>query len=505
MILDARGNPFPIMANGYSGAVETRQRKKNAFNRSLPYDEDNLIGSHDLDTLRRECLDLRRNNAIVAGVVERFADHVVGPNGIHPQAKTDDPEWNDQAEQYWHEWAKIADHRRRVNLREIQRLVVQSRLMLGDAGIVLLANGQIQPIEAMRIRDPVDSTKKPEGVVNGVRLSRDGIQVAYYVHARDKNGIITGRDYEVVRAEDFVFISRPMRMDQVRGIPELAPILNAVTDFGRLQEEVLNKSVLDAMHAWAVYSEQGGSALSNLGPRGYSDELTGGATTAQKFETFEGGQTYYLRPGEKIESLASSTPNPQYVGYSELLMRIMASALSIPYEFLVLDFKGGSFSASRAALMTTYRTFAMWQTWLIETMMQRMWNWRIAKAIKNGDIPPAPVDSRGYSQWYRVHWSLPRYDWIDPKAEAAANEKNFIMGTETLTSLCHAKGRDAEDVLIEKGKDIANAERIAREINTAHGTSLTWHDLIGVGNASMVGAAQQPQPNNPEEDDNESE
>jgi lambda family phage portal protein len=486
VLVDRFGSPLlpSRRAGGYEGAIDSRHRHKGAFCRSLPYDEDHVVGAYDLDVLRRQCLDLRRNNAVVAGVVERFADHVIGPTGITPQAKTSDPDWNDQAEAYWKEWSKIADHRGRVCLRELQRLAVQSRLLLGDCGFVLLANGQIQPIEAMRIANPGDR-QSPADVMNGVKLTRSGRPVAYYVHARDKSGAITGKDYEIVSREDFVFVSRPMRMDQIRGVPELAPILNAVTDFGRLQEEVLNKAILDALHAWAIYTEDGASKIGNLGPRGYSEDET---ATSPRIENFEGGQTYYLRNGEKVESLASNTPNPQYVQYSEMLLRIIASALCIPYEFLVLDFKQGSFSASRAALMTTYRTFHMWQEWITDALMQRLWNWRIAKAIKNGDLPAAPADSSGYSQWHRVAWSFPRYDWIDPKAEAAANERNLIMGTETISSLCHAKGRDSEDVMREKGMDIATAQRIADEVNASSGTNLTWRDIIGVGSAEMVKA-----------------
>jgi len=460
MILDQYGRPA-IRAGGYEGAVDSRNRKKNALWRSLPFDEDRVVGQHDLDVLRRECLDMRRNNAIVAGVVERFADHVVGPQGIMPQAKTEDPAWNEEAEAFWSEWSKIADFRRRVNLRELQRLAVQSRLLMGDCGFVMIDNGQLQPVEAMRIADP--ARDKPDSVVNGVRLTPEGIPAAYYVHPRDKNGVVDAARFDVVRADNFIFCSRPMRIDQIRGIPELAPVLNAITDFGRLQENTLTKSVLDSMMAWAVKKHGGAGNLANLGPRGYSDD--GGS--GQKFERFEPNTVHYLEPDEDIQSLASNTPNPQYVAFCEMTLRIIASALCIPYEFLLLDFKGGSFSASRAALMTTYRTFSMWQNWLIESFLQRLWNWRIAKAIKRGELPPAPVDKRGYSTWYKVRWTTPRYDWIDPQAEAIGNIYNVALGVDSVSDVVATKGKDVEDVLMQKQKDLITAARRVKETNDA--------------------------------------
>ena len=251
-ILDYLGREIPSSASprrgfwasgAYEGARDSRQHPKAGFSRSLPYDEDRVVGSYDLDMLRRQCLHLRRNNAIVAGVVERFADHVVGPSGIRPQAKTSSDEWNDLAEDYWREWCKICDSRQRVPMRELQRLAVQSRLLLGDMGVVLLASGQLQPVEAMRICDP-PARARPRRCVNGVVTSDGGVPVAFYVHPRTvDSGLVDVDRWTAVRADDMVFVSRPFRVDQMRGVPELAPVLNAVTDFGRLQEETLNKEI----------------------------------------------------------------------------------------------------------------------------------------------------------------------------------------------------------------------------------------------------------------------
>ena len=215
--------------------------------------------------------------------------------------------------------------------------------------------------------------------------------------------------------------------------------------------------------AWAVKKHGGAGNLANLGPRGYSDD--GGS--GQKFERFEPNTVHYLEPDEDIQSLASNTPNPQYVAFCEMTLRIIASALCIPYEFLLLDFKGGSFSASRAALMTTYRTFSMWQNWLIESFLQRLWNWRIAKAIKRGELPPAPVDKRGYSTWYKVRWTTPRYDWIDPQAEAIGNIYNVALGVDSVSDVVATKGKDVEDVLMQKQKDLITAARRVKETNDA--------------------------------------
>lgn len=461
-------------AGGYDGARETTARPSAIYRGTSPLDEDSQIGSWDRGRLRLECLDLRRNNAIVAGVCERFADNVVGP-GITPQAKTSDNAWNEAAESYWHEWSKVSDYRQRVSMRELQRLVVAQRLIFGESFFLLTDGGQLQPIEPERIVDPA---KKPTGAIisDGVSLTGAGIPVGYYVAPRNAQGRIDAENTRLIRREDIVHCMRPIRFDQVRGIPELAPVINALRDFGMLTESTLQRAKMDARRGWAIYSEEGAGKIANLGPRDATGNRT--QTSGQVYERIEDGMTYYLRTGDQIQSLASNTPNAQFVPYNELLLRLIGSALSIPYEFLVLDFKQGSFSASKAALAQVYKTFLNYHTWAVEVMMQRVWNWRIAKAIKAGELPPAPVDSRGVSQWYRVEWSQPDYTWIDPEGGIDAHAKAFNAGVTSVSAFARKSGRDGEDVLREKAKDIATAQRIADEVNTESGTNLTWRDLI---------------------------
>jgi len=462
-------------AAAYQGTKGTRNRRQQAFINSRPVDEDRLITSRDRCAIRLECRHLRRNNAIVAGVCDRFADHVVGPHGIVPQAQTASEDWNKSAEQFFAEWSKVADHRQRLSFRELQRLTITGRLLDGDLGFVLVDNGQLHPIEADRIANPKNS-KSPNNV-DGIQLSKSGIPISYFVHTRDKNGYIKGDSYRRLEARNFIHASQPTRFDQLRGIPEIAPILSTLSDFGRLQDEVLNRSVLDALHAWAITTNDGPAEIGNLGAR---NATPNDESNPQKHEYFDGGQTYYLRPGEKVESLASNTPNNNFIPYSQMLLRVMGASISLPYEFMMMDFTGGSFSASRAALMSTYRTFAGWQSWLRDSLLQRTWNWRIAKAVRDGDLAPAPLDYRGISEWYRVNWVPPRFDWIDPKKEISAEQDAFDMGFESHSSICNKRGTSSDDVLRQKAKDIASAKRVADDVNAEHGTELTWQDLINV-------------------------
>lgn len=254
----------------------------------------------------------------------------------------------------------------------------------------------------------------------------------------------------------------------------------------------MEKANMDAFNATFIGSTAP-NGPANLGPR------SGGSTVGNvTHERFERGRVYYGKPGEEPKSLASNTPSPQYMEFVELSLRIIGSAIGLPYEFLMLDFSKGSYSSSRAALLQTYRTFTGWQEWLTQSFLQRVWNWRVAKAIKEGTISPAPIDANGVSEWHKVQWSFPEFGWVDPQREAAAGLLEYNMGVSSLSMLTRKKGRDAEDVLKEKGADMATAARIAKELNDENGTSFTWKDLIQTGIPGQVPATTEPPDENGE-------
>lgn len=475
------------LSAGYNAAEQDRHFQNLRHGRAQKRDEDRLVGEMDRTRIRQVCLDLRRNNPIVAAAVQRFADNVVG-NEIMPQAHTSDEAWNDQAENWWREWCKAADSRQRITLPEMTRLVVETRLVTGDMGFVLTDGGQLQAIEGERIMTPASFSTDPN-VRDGIRVdAKQNIPVSYYVFSRDDKGTLdaASKNYTEIRREDFVYVGNVFRFDQVRALPDLTPAVDTLRQLDKLTFSTLEKAELDAMHAWFVATPGGGM---NMGPRkGFGGNSVGSAL----YEKFEPGQNYYGAPGEEPKSLASNTPNSQYDSFVRSTLRMIGSALGIPYEFLMLDFSTGSFASQRVALLQTHRRFSSYQNWLVNRFLQRVWNWRIAKAIKAGQLPQAPVDSRGISEWYKVDWIFPEFGWTDPHREAQGQLMEYRMSTNTLSMMAKAKGRDPGDMLREKAGDIALADKVAKEINAANGTTLTWRDLIEV--ASLPGNPTQVPP-----------
>lgn len=447
---------------GYEGSTDSRLRNQRAYQRSYARDEDSHIGAYYRGTLRLEARDMRRNYGLVFGACNRFASLVCG-SGINPQAKTSDPDWNRAAEAYWTEWVKIADARGRLTLNEMLQLVVKARLLDGECGFVLTDAGRLQPIESERIATPSGKENMIEGknVCQGIEIDPIGIPQAYWVCARQPNGQIDRNEKTATRVatNDFIHIAQVERFDQLRGVPELASVIAYLRDMQELQTATLNKAKLDALKAWAIYSDAAVGPMS-LGPRNVTPT---GATMADiRVEKNEAGENWYLEKGAKIESMASGTPHSTYKDFDIGLMKKVAAALSMPYEILMLDGSGSNFSSARAALILAYQTIGIWQQWTIDRFLQRVWNWRIAKAVKYGQLPRPPLRD-GVSEWFRVEWVPPPSEWIDPARESQANRIDWELGTRTLTMLARQRGRDAEDMLAEKARDLEMAAALEKK------------------------------------------
>jgi len=484
-------NAFEMMARGYDVAEDTRYRTHYAYSRSLPLDEDNHIGAHDRQVARLECRDLWRNNEIVRGIVDRFTAYAVW-TGVYPQPQTTKPEWNKEVAQWWAEiYVPTADYRQinGVDLITDQRLTISHRVVDGGLGYVLLENGQIQPIEADRLATPQEQ-KADKNVVDGVRHTGDGLVLGYYICNRTQNGTVDTTKSRYIPRENFIYCYKPGRVDQLVGIPDLAPCANKLRDYDETDRNVFNKIKADANQQ---FKHKNATGLINAQPRGSYNKTTAGQD--QKVVKNEWGTIHELSPQEDLEAFQSMTPNSEYVPYLTHQLKTIAACLNISYEILMLIFTDGSFSSQRAALIHNKHTFIEWHDWLTTSFLNRLYNWRIAKAIKAGDLPPAPLDARGVSQWWRKDWSVPYFDWVDPQKQVGADRDRYNMGTDSITAIINSQGRYRDEVFDEKTDDIQAAIVRADAINVASPTAnVTWRDIIQTGIPGQITAEQSKSP-----------
>lgn len=466
------------MTTGYEGAIDSRERNDISIYRSMPGYEENVFNAYDRANVIARLRDMYRNNELARGVVDRFADYVVH-TGIRPQAQTTSRDWNEEAEDYHNRWGQVCDyqHRAGVTLNRMQRQCILDRMIQGESLFLLMESGHLYPLDPDRLATPA-KLKENKNIHQGIKANSDGVVSGYYICRQKVNGAVNSEEWDFYPREDIVHCVWPWRVaSQWRGVPELAATMNRLQDFRETDKYQLLKAKNDAMQ-FLKHTKDGGHGLINSVPRGMTrrDDGAGGQTVVEKHDW---GMKWNLAVGEDVNSFESRTPNSQYVPYLEFQAQTIGAALGLPWEFVMMIFTKGSFSAQRSALLHALHKFIQWHSDLSTQFCQRIWNWRIAKAIKAGELDRAPVDKHGVSEWYKVDWSLPNMGWVDPEHMIDADIKAWAFGKTSLKEIASAQGKDREEMLDEKGRDIIEAARVAADANRANPElKLTWRDII---------------------------
>lgn len=467
---------YDVWASGYEAATDTRRRQNRAFGRSVARDEDRHVGEYDRQKLLLECRDLWRNNGIVDGALEMFAGYVLPPT-LRPQARTSSPDWNAEAEAFAGGAMRIADARGREDFEGLAEHVVRARLDAGDCAFVkVLETGQLQPVESERIATP-RAHQRDSKVRCGVRVGRTGRIAGFYICGRNDRGMVDTSGRSEYRArEQMLFCRHTKRFDQVRGMPDLGSVINMLRDIGEFEESTLFKAKLDAKQAWQVLSERG-MGPAHLRPRGGGTEAASGDIRVEKTRD---GTFWYPGANGKVESLASKTPNAQFDPFMRWLLTWIGAALRVPWPILLMDPRQFSFSVTRGALVMAYHTFGRWNRWLKKEFLHPWWNWRIGLAMERGELSLAPVDKKsGVSEYWKVDWGRPRWEWVDPTKEVLARRDEWNMGATSLTEWIASRGGDRDEVFRSKGADLLAAHREAQRLNAEAGADLfTWRHIV---------------------------
>lgn len=472
------------MSGAYSATSPTRYRHLNAYNRSLAGSEEKAAGGSDRLRLILEGQDLHRNSIFVPSACDRFADYAVF-HGIKPVALTSDADWNAKAEAWWNDiYAGTADVRGLSNMAELQKLTITGRIWGGGCGYILLKNGQIDPIEYERIQTP-QSFRSDASVVNGVKLSARGKVLGFYVCDRKNGGSVDLASFRYVREENFIHCWKPWRMDQVLGIPDLAPLLEKIIDFKETDQHILLKIKNEAMRLAKRTKGKGGKTTAmNAGFRGTTQ--TDANSNTRDVVKQDWGEIYHLEEGEDFDLLKGETPNANSVEYLKFTARLLSARFGVPYEFMLMIFESGSFSSHRAVTLHSQHAFECMTNWLADCMLNKLYRWRIAKAIKDGTLPPAPVGDAG-SEWWKVEWTTPYFEANDKNKQAQGDKAYVELGVETVPHLIKQRNRKPEQVLKETAEWLAQCAAAAEAHNAAHPSAPVSIDHFT--NAATPGAA----------------
>jgi lambda family phage portal protein len=381
--------------------------------------------------------DLERNMPVIRCVLDRTSQYVCGV--IQYQAQTGDDQADSAYESYWQNWCEtVADVTGRHNFRMLVELAFRSMLRDGDFGFYLVRNGpllQLQCIESDRIGDPNKvSNQLDDALVQGIQLNPLGQPVGYDIYNRERKSNRYSYD-KTAPADQFLFLSKPLRTDEYRGVSWLAPVIAQARDL------------------YEMFSFERGAAkwaASIAGVIRVTDTLSRNSTSAQAAwdgQTAAGENTMNvtpnrllrLKPNEDVTPFnTGNRPSGAFAAYIDAALRDIDMGLNVPFGFFNMAQFGGA--TVRLEAMQLQRTFARYQEILESKVLTKIKNAVLNNAIALGELPAT-------QNWTAGRWQFGPHLTADTGYDTDANVVLLQNGLKSAASIAGEEGYDYEDLV----------------------------------------------------------
>jgi lambda family phage portal protein len=481
-----------IVNSGYDeGGASTRKKSMRGWTAVAGSPKEDI--DLNLNTLRARSRDLYMNSPLGSAALKTPKTNVIGP-GLRLKSRIDAEflgiseeeadAWERQVEREFALWAesKHCDALRLNDFYDMQAIAFLGCLMNGDAFCIFKRAKRetwmpytlrLHLIEADRVSTPwtnatlgnIEGKNSENGnqIISGVETDSQGATVAYWVCNvyPQSSGLDSMKKKEWVRIEAYgketgrpniLHLMEAERAEQRRGVPYLAPVIEALKQLTRYTEAELMAAVIAGFYTVFVKSEGPSSdmPLSSMYPR--EEQVASDDPTVYELGP---GAVNVLNPGETIEIANPGRPNSQFDGFVNALTRYIGAALEIPQELLQKAFNK-SYSAARAALLEAWKMFRTRRAWMAKEFCQPVYEEWLAEAVAIGRIqaPGFFTDPAIRRAWSGAEWNGPTPGQIDPLKEVQAAEKRIELGLST---------RERETIEITGGDFDRNIKQLSRE------------------------------------------
>lgn len=410
----------------------------------------------NLPTLRQRCRDLYMGAPLATGAVKSYRTSVIG-EGLSLKPKIDAESLGITEEQAgeiekeitreWNLWADSTDcdASRLSNFYEMQQLAFLNWMLSGDVIVLLpvwkrqgsIYDLRINLIEADRCSTPMDKRNLPDSnVVDGVERNDRGEVTAYYIskkHPLSSDGYDLSWDRILAYGRrtgrrNVLHLMNRERIGQVRGVPILAPVVEALKQISRYTEGELVAAVVAGFSTVFIETEDpGGNLLGEALPE--EEQIDAGNDSTVELSP---GGIVELGPGEKANAVTPGRPNTSFDGFVSAICKQIGAALELPQELLLKQFTA-SYSASRGALLEAWKTFKMFRDWMTSGFCQPIYEEWLCEAVAKGRVKaPGFFSDPGVRKCYtNAEWYGPAQGQLNPKDEVEAAELRVKYGFST--------------------------------------------------------------------------
>ena len=454
-----------IKNKGYSqtGASTTKRALKGFVAQSGSPNEDINYNNR---TLRQRSRILMASGGIALSAINTNRTNVVGI-GLYPKSRInreylgmsveDADAWQKRTEMEFSLWANNKRACDAIGINDfysMQQLVMTSWLASGDCfGLVkrykptklMPYSLRIHVIEADRVSTPgtsgmggrTDGKQNEHKIFDGVEILDNGLIDAYHIRNTYPGDLNAGKT-EWVRIPAYgeksglpniLHVMNSERPDQYRGVPYLAPVVEAINNIRRYSEAEIMAAIIESFYTAFITTESESTEIP-MNEAIPDDEYS----VSEDEDEYEMGPatTIKLKPGEGVTFGDPKRPTGGFSTFVRAVSTHVGAALELPADLLEKAFNS-SYSAARAALLEAWKAFRMRRRWFRSDFCDPIYEIWMYEAVARGRIiAPGFFDDPLVRQAYLgCIWIGPSQGMLDPTKEISAEVMACEYGLST--------------------------------------------------------------------------
>jgi len=452
----------------------------------------------DYWALRARSAALFERNLYARGLLRRLATNVIN-TGLHLEATPVEgvigvedgslESWTEFVERLFELWGKnpgLCDHQGRLTFGALQAAMYLEALVCGDVLVVLTQSKrtklpQVRLVSGSAVRTPfpVPKIRKGHSIRYGVELDSTGRHIAFWVRKPSKDG----REFVSERLEAYgnktgrrvawLVYGTDKRIDDVRGMPALALMLQLLKELDRFRDATIRKALLQAYLAIFVSKSEDkpgtrpitGGAV-RKGVETVSDSAGTRSWNAEEF--MPGVIMDELQTGEEPKAFQTQATSEGFGEFEEAMVQAFAWANEIPPEILRLAFSN-NYSASQAAINEFKMFLNVVRTRIGHEFCDPIYReWMLAHVLAQKVDAPGLIESwRGqsdfyvFASWVDADWSgsiKPAVDTVKlARAYAEMVAQGFITRERATREISGTKHSQNVRKLLVENKALAEA------------------------------------------------
>lgn len=452
-ILDQYGQPMAYKPIYASGSYDDGLRRMPNYVK----EPERLSGRLTRRNLVSASRALYKNNGVVKGAVNMKAEYAVGKAFLF-RSLCKDSSAAKAYDDYIRNFYKVAC----VNGKNFHSLLYMISTAVdvdGDCFIMLTSSKtgfpQLQFIRANRVCSPKDGdilSGRYKGctVSYGVIRNLQGREIAYWLDGDQPEG------GTVIQAKSMIHIADDDYLAACRGEPLFAHGLREFQFIDDINSAELGAMKIASQIALVEKNDTGEMSLEDA----YAKKGAHGETVIHDMGD---KQIRFLKTGSSIECLRVERPSPNYMTFSERLLKAVLAGVGVPYDIVINpDSSGVGNRMSLSKFDNTVRDRAT----LLEDAAKKILDYVLSVGIARGDIPHA-------DGWYEMMFSRARRPSVDMGRDSTSQLNEYNAGIKNLTEICEENGTQLEDHLRTRAKEAALAEKLRLEAESEYGVTVS--------------------------------